>query len=422
MRVPRTAAVRRRPIFRRKLLILLAVAAIPPLAGLVIHAFSPDGSTDMAARLEAAAPVPSSRLALCVDGPEFMATVERDLAAARERALVQTLSFEADAAGYALAAALVASPAERKRLLVDAFSLYVVSDRFLYDPTCWLDVPLGEEARATLRLLEHLCAHGVDVTIGRPYGPGEDNLAARDHKKIVVIDDAAYVGGINFSEHNFAWHDLMLRVEDPDVADLLAEDMRRSRNGEAVVSRTTVPGLEIVAGRGGGATDIRDRVLSGIDAARERIYLECPYVTEPYFERLGAARARGVDVVVVVPERINRLGLKQSIMDACRRHDLDLRLRPGEMTHLKAMLVDGKTLFTGSANFDMLSATLQPEVLAVTDDPALVAAFATRVQRPGMAASWDWPEDRSNVVIGGVCSGMISLAGDLLRWLHVRPD
>lgn len=80
----------------------------------------------------------------------------------------------------------------------------------------------------------------------------------------------------------------------------------------------------------------------------------------------------------------------------------------------------GFTLFTGSANFDMLSATLQPEVLAVTNDPALVVEFEARVMRPGLAGSWDWPEARSNVVIGGVWTGIISLAGNVLRIMHVR--
>ncbi len=407
---------------RRKLAVALLLLALPSLAGVAVRALGPSTSSNLEARLRAAEPVPPGRLRLCVGGPEFMATVARDLAVARERAVVQTLSFEADAAGYALAAALVESPAPDKLLLVDAFSLFVVSDKFLYDPTCWLDAPLGEEARATLRLLEHLRAHGVDVAIGRPYGPGEDNLVARDHKKIVVVDDAAYVGGINFSEHNFIWRDLMLRVADPAIADLLADDVRRARDGGSGVGRASVPGLEILAGRGDGATDILDRVTRGIDAARERIYLECPYVTAPYFERLAAARARGVKVVLVVPERINRLGLKQSIMDACRLHDLDLRLRGGEMTHVKAMLVDGETLFTGSANFDVLSATLQPEVLAVVDDPDLVAEFEARFARPGLEDSWDWPEAESDVMIGGVCSWMISLAVDVLRGLHDRED
>lgn len=402
----------------RRLSLVLAVLGLLPLGGLVSDLVVPHEEPDLSALIASATPPPATRLALCVDGPEFMASLERDLATARDRALVQTLSFEADAAGYALASALAASPAAEKLLLVDAFSRFVVSDKFLYDPTRLLDAPLGEEARATLRLLEHLRAHGVDVRFGRPYGPGEDNLAARDHKKIVVVDDAAYVGGINFSAHNFVWHDLMLRVEDGAIAGALAADVRRSRGGVSGLTAAAVDGVEILTGRGGGSPDILDRVARGIDGARESIYLECPYVTEPYFKRLGAARARGVAVTIVTSERINRLAMKQSIMDACRRHDLGLRLTDGEMTHVKAMLVDGETLYMGSANFDFLSSTLQPEVLAVVDDPALVDSFEARVLAPGLAGSWPWPAERTSVVIGSLSSGVIGVARSLLEAIH----
>jgi len=416
IRVP--AVFLRRLSIRRKLLLLTGALALLPLGGLVSDLIAPCDEPDLVTRIAAAAPSTSTRLALCVDGHEFMASLARDLATARERALVQTLSFEADDAGYALASALIKSPAEEKLLLVDSFSRFVISDKFLYDPTRLLDMPLGEEARATLRLLEHLRAHGVDVRFGRPYGPGRDNLVARDHKKIVVVDNTAYVGGINFSAHNFVWHDLMLRIADHDLAQILADDVRRSRDGVSGLTAAAFDGIEIVTGRGGGKPDILDRVARGIDEARDSIYLECPYITEPYFELLGAARMRGVDVTIVTSEHINRLGMKQSIMDACRRHDLDLRLTDGEMTHVKAMLVDGETLYMGSANFDFLSSTLQPEVLVVVDDPDLVAGFVVRVMAPGIEGSWAWPAERTSVVIGGISAGVIGLAGHILEALH----
>lgn len=37
------------------------------------------------------------------------------------------------------------------------------------------------------------------------------NYPPRNHKKIVVIDNTVYVGGLNFSDHNFSWHDMMVR-------------------------------------------------------------------------------------------------------------------------------------------------------------------------------------------------------------------
>lgn len=413
--------IRRR---RRGILIAVAVLSLLPAAGLVADLTTPpDPVPDLARSLASTqAPPDTARLTLCVDGPEFWAALERDLANATDRVLVQTLSFEADPAGLALASALVASPAAEKVLVVDAFSRYVVSDKFVLDPTRLLDVELGREVSRTVRLLEHLEAHGVTVVTGRPYGPGQDNLAARDHKKIVVVDDAAYVGGINFSEHNFLWHDLMVRIADPLAADALAADVLRARDGASAVARASCEGVELVMAAGDGRTDVLDRIAAVIEGAEESIYLECPYVTEPYFELLGEARRRGVAVTIVTSERNNRLCMKQSIMDACTEHDMELRLLPGRMTHVKALLADDRTLLMGSANFDFLSATLQPEVVAVITDPSLVADFRGRVAGPALETAWLWPNERTNQVVGDVSAGVMKLAGSVLEAVHDRGN
>jgi cardiolipin synthase len=401
------------------LLILLALLSILPLAGRVADLVAPDHAGDLAGDLAAAqAPVDTAAFLLCVDGPEFMAALSRDLAASTDRAWVQTLTFEADAAGLALAAALVASPARDRRLLIDSYSRLVQSDKLLCAPTRLLDVELGEEARRTLRLVEHLQDHGVQVSWGRPYGPGCDNLAPRDHKKLMICDDAAYVGGINFSEHNFLWHDLMVRTTTPGAADALAADFARSWSGEPATTHVAVPGLELVLSAGDGDTAVERRLAAAIGSARERLVLECPYVTEPYFALLGAARARGVAVTVVTSELNNRLCMKQSIMEACARHDLELRLLPGRMTHVKALWIDGERLLLGSANFDFLSARLQPEVVAVIDDPGLLADYERRVLAPSLADSERWPSAQTDPVLAGLSAGVIGLARRALEALH----
>jgi hypothetical protein len=49
------------------------------------------------------------------------------------------------------------------------------------------------------------------------------NLEVLDGKKLALVDGrVAYLGGINFSEHNFAWHDMMFRFEDAGLAGFLA--------------------------------------------------------------------------------------------------------------------------------------------------------------------------------------------------------
>ena len=125
-----------------------------------------------------------------------------------------------------------------------------------------------------------------------------------------------------------------------------------------------------------------------------------------------------MEVTIITSENINRACMKQSIMAACRRHDLQMRLLPGPMTHVKALLADGETLVLGSANFDFLSAALQPEILAVVRDPELVAEFEQRVLAPDLVASRIWQPNETSIAVTDISAGLIDLAGDFLVALH----
>jgi len=403
-----------------RLLVIFALMVMVPLAGQLADRLSWNPATlTLGDRLaNATAPADTTDLTLCVDGPEFMAAVRSDLLNAREEVLVQTLAFEADAAGLALTTALLDCPAPRRMLLIDDYSRLVQSDKLIGAPNRLFDVALAREAIQTRALITQLRAHGVAVRYGRPLRSGADALQPRDHKKLIVIDERiAYVGGINFSAHNFLWHDLMLRVDRPGPASFLAADFQRSWRGQTQLTRGHFTDLDLVCGAGGGDSAVQKTVATEIGEARSRIVLQCPYVTEPYLELLGAARRRGVDVTILTSERSNRFCMKQSIMEACRQHDLKLRLLPGPMTHVKALLVDDETLLLGSANFDFLSASVQPEIVAVVRDARLVAVFQRRVLAPDLAASRPWSPAETPSVVTRVGAGVMRLAGGLVEVL-----
>ena len=407
---------------KRRWLVLFVLVAVP-LSGLVIRpAGSRASSEDLRRLLQATAPPPAAACgpALCLGGPEFMAALQQDLASARQRVLVQTLSFEGDLAGSTLVQALIDSPAPEKLLIIDAYSLFVQSDKFVGSPPRLLDFPLYGEACRMRDLVDTLRREGVQVRFGRPFGLGRDNLAARDHKKICVVDDVVYLGGINFSDHNFLWHDLMFRSEDPAAAASLAADFRSSWRGCSGDTTVQCASMELVIGSGAGRPTIARRLAAAIAGARHSIYLECPYITEPFFELLGRARRRGVRVTVVTSEHINRLGMKWNIMQGCADHDLDLRLMKGRMTHVKAMLVDDRRLVLGSANFDFLSGSLQPELLAVTEDPEVIGQFNARIKEPSLAGSRQWTAREQGHPLGAVGRGIMAVARKVLAGVHER--
>ncbi|HEX9185701.1 MAG TPA: phosphatidylserine/phosphatidylglycerophosphate/cardiolipin synthase family protein [Vicinamibacteria bacterium] len=329
------------------------------------------------------------RLELLLDAAEFWPRAEADILSARERVYVQALSFEGDRAGLAAAAALRASRAPDRRVLVDRFTRHVVSDRLVWTPASLLDPALRAEVRSTRRMFRDLERDGVPVRFSGPLGPLLSRAPARDHKKLVLVDDrVAYVGGINFSDHNFAWRDLMLRIEAPEAARFFGEDFLRTWEDGPAASSRRLPGLELHALDGRTNERVLDAVLlSRVDAARERIHVECAYLTAPFLGRLAAAARRGVAVTVVAPGA-NNWGLVRDLLSWPRvTGGVLVRLYPGRMTHMKACLVDDAALCLGSANFDLWSYHFQGEYVALVTDPGLIADFRDRVMSEGLARS-----------------------------------
>src|SRR5439155_15203987 len=152
---------------------------------------------------------------LLVDYDEFWARLSEDLRAAQRSVFVQTFALEGDAVGKQLSGALLGSAATDKRVLADSFTRVVLSDRFRYSPVNFFDEELRHEARETAAMMDELEQHGVGIRFTNPYGLSPRRLLSRNHKKLIVLDDAtAYLGGINFSEHNACWHDMMLHIEE----------------------------------------------------------------------------------------------------------------------------------------------------------------------------------------------------------------
>lgn len=323
---------------------------------------------------------------LLVDFKEFWPKLRSDLEMARQSVLVQTFAFEGDSVGQNLAEALLASPAEEKQILADSFTRVVLSDRFRYWPANFFDEELQREARDTASMISRLKAAGVRIRYTNPYGVAPRKLLSRNHKKLIVIgEDIAYVGGINFSEHNASWHDMMFRIVDRETVAFLRRDFLETWKGRNPNQQGEFNGLEILSADGRNNRAAFQRVVDLIDNAQRSIFVESPYITFPFFERLRAATRRGVAVTVITPAENNwRLFANYARLESARS-EIDLRLFKGGMSHLKAMLIDDEYLIAGSSNFDYLSYRIHQELIAVITAPATIADFRERVLIPDQA-------------------------------------
>jgi cardiolipin synthase A/B len=328
------------------------------------------------------------KIELLVDFQEFWTRLSEDIRTAEKSLFVQTFALEGDSTGRQLSEALLSSSAPDRRILADSFTRVVLSDRFKYSPSALLDRGLRDEARQTISMRNELVSAGVQVRFTNAYGPTPRRLLSRNHKKLIVVDErTAYVGGINFSDHNGAWHDMMLRIEDTTAVQFLREDFLVTWGGDNRVAEKPFDGIEILTTDGKANRAVFQRVLDLVDAARQSIFIESPYVTFPFYERLREATRRGVRVMVLTPEHNNWRFFQNYARLESARSGVDLRFYRGRMSHLKAMLIDDECLVAGSSNFDYLSYRIHQELIALITVPELIADFRERVMIPDLANS-----------------------------------
>jgi len=355
---------------------------------------------------------------LLVDSHAFMEQLEHDIGQATRSVCVQTMSFEGDQAGRRLAQLLIGRKDLDRTLIIDRYSLFYMNDRFLPNPWNIVDASLWRELSQTLRLVRQLQRDGVDVCWTNPVGVLLRKFVARNHKKSALIDDRiAYFGGINVCDHNFGWHDVMLRVDDARVGAFLREDIRATLRGENLSSRRDFGDIEIVLLDGVQNPRLNEPILQLIRDARESVVVQSAYLSFPFYDHLAQAVRRGVAVTLIAPERNNKPKVDSYTQWAAAEAGITLRLYQGRMSHIKAMLIDDTALVMGSSNFDVLSYHAQQEVMAIVRSRPLIEQYRRDVLEPDLARSVEptraispsWQRCREKM-FGGVGRALIALS------------
>jgi cardiolipin synthase A/B len=315
---------------------------------------------------------------LLVGSGKFLERAAQDMAAAKDRVLVQAMTFEGDAAGLSVAAAIGASGAADRRVLVDDYTRHVINDRFL---AMTRDAALHAEAAATTAMFEALIADGTGVRVTNPVGGNPLRYPLRNHKKLLVVDGAAYLGGINFSDHNFEWHDLMVRIEDAEVAAWCVDGFEADWAGQPQARAGTLPGIELIDATGQGNPLAFAPVIAALSSARRTLEVVSAYPTFPFVDAMAVSAQSGAAVRLYTPRPNNKPIIRDYLLAVAERSGIALRLTP-MMTHAKAALIDGEVLVLGSSNFDFVSNRTNSEYVAIVRDAGLVAAFEEQVLVP----------------------------------------
>ena len=254
--------------------------------------------------------------------------------------------------------------------------------------------------------LSELRKAGVEIRVFSP--PGFRlwlGLVPRDHRKLLVVDEAVGVtGGVGIgrewlqgvaSERRSRWRDAAVRIEGPAAKDMLQafENMwrrsdgrerrgshrlrqKRKPTGAHLESSTHPPALVgIIEGEPFRLRVARALQMQAISAERS-IWIASAYFIPSWaeVEALTGAARDGVDVRVLVPSNndhpwvtlLTRRYYRRLLTNGVRLWEWD-----GEMMHAKTSVVDHRWVRVGSTDFNLLGVAVNYELDALVEDPAI---------------------------------------------------
>ncbi len=297
---------------------------------------------------------------------DFVDELENQINRATSEIFIQLMTFDGDASGQRIAD-LLQQAIKRGvdvKILIDCFAKRFVSDVPIDSPK------VREEAEATNKMYEELRKAGAALKFTRPNGPFNIFALARNHKKIFIVDNICFLGGINVSDHNFAWHDFNIKITDAAILADLKRDFLATFAGEKNSVHTTIITNKKIE-------PVFDAMLA---EATDSIVLASPYALDIGLAR-ALEKASAPNKKLITNEKSNF-----KIYRAIQPY-LSQRLRKAGceifsyevFSHAKFLLVDKKKLLIGSSNFGRHSLWCNEEICIGIEDQELINAVYTEL-------------------------------------------
>ncbi|MEO9476644.1 MAG: phosphatidylserine/phosphatidylglycerophosphate/cardiolipin synthase family protein [Cyclobacteriaceae bacterium] len=356
---------------------------------------------------------------ILVGSREFMEHLKEAALVAKESFYVQAMTFEGDAAGEELIDIMIESPADDKRLLIDSFSKVVISDSFVFSTRYLKDSAFRKEITQTRVLIKKAEQSGVKIQFTNPVGWLMSKYPLRNHKKMMIADDeVAFLGGINFSDHNFEWHDIMIQIDDKEIGHLMAEDFRKTWIGKNQSIRQSREESDLWFLNGIKSKALYSSLFDKIQTASQSVTVISPYVSEPLMSVLKGCSGRGLKVQIISPSENNKSLFGEYVLSELRKGYFSLRHYPG-MFHLKAILIDNNELIIGSSNYDLISYYFEQEVVLSSKQKQLIESFRSDVLKPILDESREVLTGKSSakakIIMNGLAVFCRFASGTVLR-------
>jgi phosphatidylserine/phosphatidylglycerophosphate/cardiolipin synthase-like enzyme len=207
--------------------------------------------------------------------------------------------------------------------------------------------------------------------------PVDDSRHQIDHVKMLVADDEAAVGGMNWGAHSDRNHDYVLEVKAAGEVDrvtrIFDQDWALAGGRPAPLSASTGPVAQTAPGN-----EIRSMLEGELSRASHRVFAEIYTLTDgAVLAELVMAHRRGAIVRVLLdPNQVYNV----HAYTVLRAGGVEARWYPipkGALLHAKIGLFD-RDLVLGSANWTLSGLGVNHELDVETSDPAAVQAYVSR--------------------------------------------
>ncbi len=233
---------------------------------------------------------------------------------------------------------------------------------------------------------KRLQSEGVAVKRFSPLKFPSRRAGRRDHRKIAVVDGAAYTGGINLADeyigetHPFGhWKDCAVRVTGSAtgaLADVFSLAWGGKKTGDAPMREGGSP-CAVLSDSAADEARLCPLLFPLLaNAAKKTLYWNTPYLAPDSATMLAleGAAARGADVRLMIPHIPDKkLPFAVTRYFARRLQEAGVKVREytAGFLHAKSVVLDGKYALVGSYNLDFRSLYMQAECAVFAESGAL---------------------------------------------------
>jgi cardiolipin synthase A/B len=199
-------------------------------------------------------------------------------------------------------------------------------------------------------------------------------VRGRNHMKIVIIDDTAWVGGVNFTDDNFLAQDVMVKLTDRQIVQEIAyvfEEIDEPHVLRDMAIHCTDETTLLVDGGRINRSIILRRAVALLDSASTSIKVVSPLIPDAdLLYALQRAQSRGVTVQVIAPHS-RKMGGIYVLLDefngfVMRFRGIKIPISfKSRMIHAKILIVDDKEVIVGSHNFSSRGVRMGTEEIAL---------------------------------------------------------